>query len=60
MRSQHPPERDSESTGPRARVLDERRDYVPPQLRALGDVRSLTLGGSLGTGDSGSPGTQQF
>lgn len=27
--------------------------YEAPVLRALGDIRELTLGGSLGTGDSG-------
>jgi hypothetical protein len=33
--------------------------YERPILRALGDVRDLTLGGSLGTGDSGSPRVQR-
>ncbi|MBV6412952.1 MAG: hypothetical protein IT479_06545 [Xanthomonadales bacterium] len=33
--------------------------YQTPQLRPLGDVRMLTLGGSAGRGDSGSPGTQR-
>lgn len=27
-------------------------------LVCLGDIRSLTLGGSPGTGDSGNPGTE--
>ena len=30
-----------------------RRPYVPPQLVVLGDLRSLTLGGSPGANDSG-------
>ena len=34
-------------------------EYVAPRLRVLGDVRSLTLGGISGVGDSMSPGTQQ-
>jgi hypothetical protein len=34
--------------------------YQPPQLSALGDVRVLTLGGSLGTGDSGNSRVQRF
>lgn len=34
--------------------------YEAPELRCLGDLRELTLGGSLGTGDSGNPGVQQF
>lgn len=34
--------------------------YEAPVLRALGDIRELTLGGSLGTGDSGNAAVQQF
>lgn len=30
-----------------------RRPYVSPRLVELGDLRSLTLGGSPGAGDSG-------
>jgi hypothetical protein len=41
-------------------VTAVRAPYQAPQLTALGDVRDLTLGGSPGTGDSGSAGTQQF
>lgn len=37
-----------------------RQPYEPPQLHALGDVRILTLGGSLGTGDSGNSRVQRF
>lgn len=29
--------------------------YETPVLRCLGDLRDMTLGGSLGTGDSGNP-----
>lgn len=29
--------------------------YEPPRLRRLGNVLDVTLGGSPGTGDSGSP-----
>lgn len=32
-----------------------RRPYSPPRLEALGDLRSLTLGGSAGLGDSSDP-----
>jgi len=32
-----------------------RRPYAPPRLEALGDLRTLTLGGSPGLGDSGDP-----
>lgn len=31
----------------------ERRAYAPPVLSRFGDVRSVTLGGSRGGGDSG-------
>lgn len=30
-----------------------RKPYRKPQLKQLGDLRTLTLGGTLGTGDSG-------
>lgn len=38
----------------------ERQAYETPLLRLLGDVRQLTLGGSPGSGDSGSAASQQF
>ena len=41
-------------------VVDARKSYVNPELKSLGDVRDLTLGGSDGTGDSGDPGNRQF
>ncbi len=31
----------------------KRKPYSKPQLKALGDLHSLTLGGSPGTGESG-------
>lgn len=31
------------------------KHYVRPELARLGDLRSVTLGGSLGRGDSGAP-----
>jgi hypothetical protein len=34
-------------------VAKSRRPYRKPHLKKLGDLRTLTLGGSLGTGDSG-------
>ena len=33
--------------------VESRRPYVSPRLVDLGDLRSLTLGGSPGAGDSG-------
>ena len=38
-----------ESAGPNRRV------YTRPLLEVLGDIRDLTLGGSIGAGDSGDP-----
>lgn len=37
----------------------ERRAYTPPVLSRFGDVRSVTLGGSPGGGDSGNEFIQQ-
>ena len=37
----------------------QRLDYEPPRLSVLGDLRQLTLGGSLGRGDSGNASIQQ-
>lgn len=33
----------------------ERRPYAPPALVHLGDLREVTLGGSVGRADSGAP-----
>lgn len=38
----------------------QRVPYQAPLLRALGDIREMTLGGSLGTGDSGNAAIQKF
>jgi hypothetical protein len=32
-----------------------RRTYATPRLNTLGDLRDLTLGGSIGRADSGAP-----
>lgn len=37
-----------------------RRSYAPPRLEVLGDIRDLTLGATLGVGDSTPPNTQPF
>jgi hypothetical protein len=37
----------------------EKLVYQAPELLDAGDVRDVTLGGSVGTGDSGNPGAQQ-
>jgi hypothetical protein len=36
-----------------------RKVYVKPRLEDLGDVRSLTLGGSPGPGESSGPGSRK-
>ena len=41
-------------------LLVVREVYEVPTLILLGDVRDLTLGGSPGSGDSASPGTERF
>lgn len=34
--------------------------YKKPELMALGDIRDVTMGGSIGTGDSGASLTERF
>ncbi len=34
---------------------DLKREYTPPHLDKLGDLRSVTLGGSIGPNESGAP-----
>jgi hypothetical protein len=41
---------DNKSVAPQAGL---RKNYEKPRLEAIGDVRSLTLGGSVGSGESG-------
>jgi hypothetical protein len=36
------------------------KPYEKPELKDLGDLRTLTLGGTPGAGDSGFPGLQNF
>ena len=38
---------------PPSDAVEPRRPYVSPRFVELGDLRSLTLGGSPGAGDSG-------
>jgi hypothetical protein len=47
---------------PEAAKLDPQKlPYQSPQLKLLGDVRDVTLGGTAGTGDSGTnPGAERF
>jgi hypothetical protein len=42
-------------TVPSGNARGVRLAYDPPRLSPLGDLRDLTLGGSLGRGDSGAP-----
>ncbi len=37
------------------KLPQDKKPYSRPVLRILGDIRSNTLGGSPGTGDSGTP-----
>ena len=40
-------------------TLHQRKPYTKPQLEILGDLRSLTLGGSRGAGESGASGCRK-
>lgn len=44
---------------PPAEAARQRKAYSPPRILVDGDVRSFVLGGSMGTGDSGSGGFVQ-
>jgi hypothetical protein len=37
-------------------ILKSRKSYQKPHLEELGDLRTLTLGGSVGVGDTGGTG----
>ncbi len=37
-----------------------KKSYSPPRLESYGDLRTLTLGGSPGIGDSGAAFTEQL
>jgi len=41
-------------------IPKSRKPYRKPRLQELGDLRTLTLGGSPGTGDSGGGGGVEF
>ena len=40
-------------------LIQKRKSYQKPRLMGLGDLRTQTLGGSPGAGDSGSSGTRK-
>lgn len=53
---EHPTPRSQPTTAPEpAPPAIPKRPYRRPRLEILGDLRSLTLGGSPGVGDSGDP-----
>ena len=37
-----------------------KKKYLSPQVLPLGDIRDVTMGGSPGVGDSGTPATKPF
>jgi len=51
-------DRPSESRGTES-AGGNRKTYRRPRLTVYGDLRTLTLGGSLGVGDSGNAFTEQ-
>jgi hypothetical protein len=36
-----------------------KKEYKKPQLKSYGKLKDITLGGSLGPGDTGNPGIQE-
>lgn len=40
-------------------VVEKKRPYKQPELTNLGDIRDVTMGGSIGVGDSGNGGTEE-
>ena len=48
------PTHDAERAGNAAQE-QRRRPYTPPQLDVYGPIQALTLGGSIGVGESGMP-----
>jgi hypothetical protein len=40
-------------------ITNNKKEYVKPCLKNLGDIRDVTMGGSPGIGDSGSSGIQK-
>ncbi len=46
---------DSSST----RKNQQRKPYISPELQRFGKIKEVTLGGSLGLGDSGAPTVQK-
>jgi hypothetical protein len=37
----------------------QRKSYISPELQRFGKIKEVTLGGSLGLGDSGAPTVQK-
>lgn len=44
---------ETETSEKKKQVAPTRKVYIAPKLEEMGDMRSLTLGGSPGTGDTG-------
>ena len=38
---------------------NDKKQYVKPTLKPLGDIRDVTMGGSVGIGDSGNAGIEK-
>jgi len=45
----------SDATPERARATAEREPWVRPRLECFGDVRQVTMGGTIGINESGNP-----
>lgn len=59
MEAQRPRERDAIERGSSPPAAGGKRRYSPPRLTCWGDVRDLTLGGTVGQLDSGNPAVEQ-
>ena len=49
----------NDANGIDGRTDKDSKPYSTPDLKLLGKLSTVTLGGSPGVGDSGNPGTQQ-
>lgn len=52
-------QRESDKKAVTNKQYKNKRVYIKPRLICYGDVRDITLGGSPGGGDSGSPTTRR-
>ncbi len=60
MNQQYPEtEKPAPSVTSKISTGQQRKPYVSPELQRFGKIKEVTLGGSLGLGDSGAPTVQK-